>query len=142
MAVSSQPFSMRLAPATLGRLDRQARNRGETKTRVGERLLEEGLRMADHPSIVFRDGPTGRRAALAGGPDVWEVIGTLQSGDEKGEMAIAAIVEMGVVTRPQVEAALRYYGDYPDEIDSRIRRNLETADREYAAWRRAQDALA
>jgi hypothetical protein len=133
---------MRLAPATLGRLDHQARTRGESKSRVGERLIEEGLRMADHPMIVFRDGPTGRRAALFGGPDVWELIGTLQSGDEKGEAAITALVEMGVVTRAQAQAGLRYYADYPDEIDRRIRRNRETADREYAAWKRAQDALA
>jgi uncharacterized protein (DUF433 family) len=142
MAASTKPFSMRLAPATLGRLDRQARSRGETKTRVGERLIEEGLRMADHPSIVFRDGPAGRRAALVGGPDVWEVIGTLQSSGLKGEEAIDAAVEWGALTRAQVDAALRYYGDYPSEIDNRIRQNLETADREYAAWQRAQKALA
>jgi len=139
---ASQPFSMRLASATLDRLDRQARSRGESKTRVGERLLDEGLRMADHPGVVFRDGPAGRRAALAGGPDVWEVIGAIRSTEEKGEAAIAAVVELGVVTRAQADAAVRYYGDYPDEIDSRIRQNLETADREYAAWKRAQDALA
>jgi len=139
---AAQPFSMRLAATMLDRLDRQARSRGESKTRVGERLIDEGLRMADHPGVVFRDGPAGRRAALAGGPDVWEVIGALYGADEKGEAAIVALVESGVVTRAQVEAALRYYGDYPDEIDGRIRQNLETADREYAAWKRAQDALA
>lgn len=139
---SAQPFSMRLAAATLDRLDRQARSRGESKTRVGERLIDEGLRMAEHPGIVFRDGPAGRRAALAGGPDVWEVIASLQSAQEKGEAAIAALIELRVVTRAQIETAIRYYGAYPDEIDSRIRQNLETADREYAAWKRAQDALA
>jgi uncharacterized protein (DUF433 family) len=139
---SAQPFSMRLALTTLDRLDRQARSRGESKTRVGERLLDEGLRMAEHPGIVFRDGPVGRRAALAGGPDVWEVIGALRSSEEKGEAAIAALIDLGVVTRAQIEAAVRYYGDYQDEIDGRIRQNLETADREYAAWKRAQDALA
>jgi uncharacterized protein (DUF433 family) len=138
---ASKPFSMRLAPATLGRLDRQARNRGESKTRVGERLIEEGLRMAEHPMIVFRDGPAGRRAALFGGPDVWEVIGPLQGGEEKGEAAVAALMGLGIVTRAQAQAALRYYADYPEEIDRRIRQNQETADREYAAWQRAQDAL-
>ncbi len=35
--------------------------------------------MEEHPGIAFRDGPVGRRAALAGGPDVWEVIETLQN---------------------------------------------------------------
>lgn len=133
---------MRLASATLDRLDRQARSRGESKTRVGERLIDEGLRMAEHPGVVFRDGPSGRRAALAAGPDVWEAIGALQGAEERGEAAIAAVIELGVVTRAQIEAAVRYYGEYPEEIDSRIRQNLETADREYAAWKRAQDALA
>jgi hypothetical protein len=33
--------------------------------------------MEEHPGIAFRDGPSGRRAALAGGPDVWEAIVTL-----------------------------------------------------------------
>ena len=27
----------------------------------------------EDPLITFRDGPTGRRAGLLGGPDVWEV---------------------------------------------------------------------
>jgi hypothetical protein len=39
-----------------------------------ERLVTEGLDTLHHPGIVYRDGPTGRRAALAVGPDVWEVI--------------------------------------------------------------------
>jgi hypothetical protein len=40
-------------------------HRGEAKSRTAERLIDEGLRMEDHPGIVFRDGPAGRRAALA-----------------------------------------------------------------------------
>jgi hypothetical protein len=42
-------------------------------------LVDEGLRMAEHPGVVFRDGPSGRRAGLAGGPEVWEVIRAIQS---------------------------------------------------------------
>ena len=133
---------MRLAPATLGQLESQARRRGESKTRVGERLIEEGLRMAEHPSVVFRDGPAGRRAALAGGPDVWEVVETLQNAGAKGEAAIAATAEWGSLTVAQVRAAVRYYADYRDEVDAWIRENREQADREQAAWERAQDALA
>ena len=30
--------------------------------------------MADHPGVIFKDGPSGRRAALAYGPDSWESI--------------------------------------------------------------------
>ena len=41
---------------------------------IGERQIDEGLRMEAHPGIVFRNGPSGRRAGLAAGPDVWEVV--------------------------------------------------------------------
>jgi len=141
MAASPKPFSMRLAPATLDRLDRQARSRGESKTRVGERLIDEGLRMAEHPAIVFRDGPASRRAALSGGPDVWEVISALQAAEVQGEAAIVATAEWGALTVAQVRAAVRYYADYRDEIDAWIEQNRELADRELAAWERARDAL-
>ena len=133
---------MRLAKTTAAKLDTHARRRGESKSRLGERLIEEGLRMEDHPGIVFRDGPAGRRAALAGGPDVWEVIETLQGTGKPGERAIAATADWGSLSRAQVRTAVRYYADHREEIDERIRLNRDDADREHAAWRRAQDALA
>lgn len=133
---------MRLREATFARLEAHARRRGETKTRVGERLIEEGLRMEDHPGIVFRDGPAGRRAALAGGPDVWEVIETLQNSGEKGERALEAAAEWGSLSPAQVRTAVEYYADHRDEVDERIQLNREEADRHRAAWQRAQDALA
>jgi hypothetical protein len=37
---------------------------------AANRLVDEALRMNEHPGIVFRAGPTGRRAALAAGPGV------------------------------------------------------------------------
>jgi hypothetical protein len=133
---------MRLSEPTMSKLDAHARRRGETKTHIGERLIEEGLRMEDHPGIVFRDGPAGRRAALAGGPDVWEVVQTLQNTGEKGEAAITATSEWGSLSPAQVRTAARYYADHRDEVDERIRLGREEADREHAAWQRAQDALA
>ncbi|MGH2805285.1 MAG: ribbon-helix-helix protein, CopG family [Thermoleophilaceae bacterium] len=142
MSSKQMPFSMRMSRAGMARLAAHARRRGETRSRTAERLIEEGLRMADHPGIVFRDGPAGRRAALAGGPDVWEVVETLQGSGEKGERAIAATAEWGSLNPAQVRTAVRYYAEHREEVDERIRLNREDADREHAAWRRAQDALA
>ena len=45
------------------RLRRYATEHAESASALGERLIDEGLRMAAHPGIVFRDGPAGRRAA-------------------------------------------------------------------------------
>jgi hypothetical protein len=139
---SPKPFSMRLGERTMATLEAHSRRRGETKTRTGERLIEEGLRMEDHPGIAFRDGPSGRRAALAGGPDVWEVIDTLHNTGSKGEDAVLATADWGALTVAQVRAAVRYYADHRDEVDERIRFNREEADRQHAAWQRAQEALA
>lgn len=137
-----KPFSIRMSPQTLARLDVGAKRRGEPKARTAERLIDEGLRMADHPGIVFRDGPAGRRAALAGGPDVWQVVQTLKEAWPSQEQAIAGAMEWGNLTRAQVDVAVRYYADFPDEVDERIAHNREEAERQHAAWLRAQAALA
>jgi hypothetical protein len=126
----------------MAHLEAHARRRGETKTRIVERLIEEGLRMDEHPAITFRDGPAGRRAALAGGPDVWEVIDTLQRTGEKGDRAILATAEWGALTVAEVRAAVRYYGEHGDEIHARIRLNREEAERHQEAWRCEQEATA
>src|ERR1700690_2619 len=56
-----------------------AANPGMSLSSAANRLVDEALRMAEHPGVVFRPGPTGRRAALAGGPDVWEVVRAVRS---------------------------------------------------------------
>ena len=69
--------------------------------------------------ITFRDGPTGRRAGLISGPDVWEVAMWI---DDLGPVddAAAELALDGVVTRPQIDAVLAYRAAYPDEIQARI----------------------
>ena len=98
--------------------------------------------MEDHPGIVFRDGPAGRRAALASGPDIWEVIETLKGTELAGEQAIAATAEWGSLSLAQVRMAVRYYADFREEVDERIALNRAEADRQQAAWERARAALA
>jgi len=139
---SQKPFSIRMSEQTLARLDIGARRRGEAKSRTAERLIDEGLRMQDHPSIVFRDGPAGRRAALAAGPDVWEVIETLKGTGLRGEPAIAATAQWGNLTHARVDAAVRYYADFRAEIDDRIAFNRQEAEHQREASLRAQEALA
>jgi hypothetical protein len=136
-----KPFSIRMSERTLARLDAGSRRRGEPKARTAERLIDEGLRMEDHPGIVFRDGPAGRRAALAGGPDVWEVIETLRGTELAGEEAVAAAAEWGNLPVGQVRLAVRYYGDFRQEIDERIRLNRDEAERQRAGSERAREAL-
>lgn len=141
MSGASRQFSARLDPGVVDRLEARGARSGLNKSRLAERYLDEGMRMDDHPGIVFRDGPTGRRAGLAFGPDVWQVVQAVRA-NGRGEAAIRAAAEWMDLADAQVRAAIRYYSEFPDDIDERIRRNLEEADADEAAWRREQDALA
>jgi hypothetical protein len=101
-------------------------------------FVGEAIRAEEHPGIVFRPGPTGRRAAVTGGPDVWEVITGLHTvrsaePDLEGDPLITAVADIGA-DRAQVRMAVRYYAAYPDEIDHRIAVNNELADEAEAAW--------
>jgi hypothetical protein len=135
-------FSARWGLDVLERLERRSQEAQTNKSRLAERYVDEGTRMDAHPGIVFRDGPSGRRAALAAGPDVWEVMATIRMGDASGDAAIGAAAEILTISPSQVRVAVRYYGAYPDEIDERVRRNLDEADAAEAVWEREQAALA
>ncbi len=98
--------------------------------------------MEDHPGIIFRDGPAGRRAALAAGPDVWEVIETLRGTGLSGEQAIVVTAEWGSLTLAQVQTAVGYYAEFRAELDDWIAFNRSEAERLRAASERAQEAIA
>ncbi len=121
-------------PGAYERLKRRAAQRAESISSVGERLIDEGLRMEAHPGIVFRDGPSGRRAGLAAGPDVWEVVGLLRGLRGSVEERVAASAAQLGLTDAQVRTTSRYYAEFTDEIDAEIANNDDIANREMAAW--------
>jgi hypothetical protein len=71
---------------------------------------------------------------------VWEVIETLRGTGLAGDEAVAATAEWGNLTPVQVRAAVRYYAEYGEEVDERIRLNRQEAERQRAAWKRTQEA--
>ncbi|HVA58939.1 MAG TPA: hypothetical protein VNG13_00155 [Mycobacteriales bacterium] len=139
----SAPLSIRFDQAILDRLRRRARALpGATPSGLAQRLVDEGLRMAEHPGVVFKDGPTGRRAALALGPDIWEIVKVTREVDERGEAAVRAVAELLNLPAARIHCALRYYTAYPEEIDAEL--ELADADSRAAeeAWRAKQRLLA
>jgi len=132
---SAEYFTLRLNPETFRRIVRRSELSGQPKTALAEQYLQEGLCMAEHPGIVFRDGPAGRRPGLAGhGLDVWEIVETIQN---EGGNPQAAAAYLGI-NPTLVIAALDYYLDYTDEIDQWIDRNRALAVDAEASWRRRQ----
>jgi hypothetical protein len=140
--VMVNPVSIRFRRAeVLDQLKAEAGARHVSSSALAEELIEEGLRSRRHPLVIFRDGPTGRRAALVGGPDVWEVIGGVLGGDVPTDMRIERAVEQFALSTQQVGAALDYYASFTAEIDDEISDNLRAADEAEGAWRRRQDLL-
>ncbi len=76
------PVSTRYPTDTLKRLDRRARAEGHSRSTLIQRYVAEGIEMDEHPGVVFRSGPAGRRPGLLGGPDVWEVVAVHRSFDD------------------------------------------------------------
>ena len=111
--------SVRLDDRLAKKLRLSATAAGETLSDRLRRYAEEGARRDEHPMITFRDGPTGRRAGLITGPDVWEIAMWIDDLAAVKDPA-KTLAKDGVVTRAQIDAALRYRASYPDEVQARI----------------------
>src|SRR5437763_906282 len=95
-----------------------AANPGMSLSSAANRLVDEALRVSEHPGIVFRPGPTGRRAGLAGGPDVWEAVRAIKSapaaepGLAEDDLLTMVGGNTGVPVR-LLRIAIPYWASYP-----------------------------
>lgn len=117
--------SIRLDDELRQQLGAQATAEGATVTELIDRFVREGLAIAAHPGIVFKPGPAGRRAALAGGPDVWEVMAALRHTSGSESKRVGAVAEQLGLHERQVLIALEYAAAHRTEIEARIAANDE-----------------
>ena len=123
-------FSARFSRRLVERLNAHSGRVGQSNARVAERLIDEGLQMEEFPGIVFRTGPTGRRAGIAGGPDVWELVRDVRGAVLAGaDDPIDVVHRTTGVDRSKIELAVDYYAAYPDDVNARIRSADEAAER-------------
>jgi hypothetical protein len=116
----TRPTSFRLPDDLLARVDAEAIATGTSVTSLVASLLDEGLKSRRFPGVVYRNGPAGRRAGLARGPDVWEVIRAVRSAPGRGERRLHVVAESSGVALDEVRLAVEFYAAFPDEIDARI----------------------
>lgn len=83
-------------------------------------LIDEGLKTRQFPGIVYMDGPSGRRASLADGPDVWQIIRALQEVPTDQYDPVETICIESDLPERQVRLAVSFYEAYPDEIEAKI----------------------
>lgn len=145
---SSSPRSVRFDAAVNARLSAYvARHPGSSGSSVANRFVDEALRMDEHPGIVFRDGRSGRRAVLVGGPDVREVIRAVKSArtaepDLEATDVVTLVESNTGVPARLIDVAVRYWSSYPDEIDAWITEAEALEAEVFAAWERQQELLA
>jgi hypothetical protein len=126
----NKSFSARFSAEVVDKLEAHSSRIGESKARVAERLIDEGLQAEEFQGIIFRSGPAGRRAGVAGGPDVWEIVRDLKAAAAEGvQDPIDAVASATGLDRSKVDLAASYYAAYPDDVDERIRMEEEAAER-------------
>lgn len=98
---------------------------------------------AEYPGVLFREGPTGRRAGLAAGPDVREVIRALRSAraadPSLNEAGLFDLLADNTGVSPQLlRAAVDYWSAFPEEIDAAVERAAVIEQAALTAERRAR----
>ena len=120
--------SFRISDATKARLASRAAREGMTATALLGQLIVEGIDQLDYPGIIFRGPAHDRRAALAAGPDIWEIVARLQELDGSEEQRISLLSAESDLHPRLIRIALDYAADHADEVRVRIDRNRAMAE--------------
>jgi hypothetical protein len=137
--MSSSSTSFRLSERAKRRLADRAQREAVSATALLERLIIEGVDVLDHPGIIYRGPNHARRAALAGGPDVWEIVARLRELPGSEEDRIEVLAAETELHPRQIRAALEFAAAHSDDVETYIDRNEEAiaAGREATERRRA-----
>jgi AAA+ ATPase superfamily predicted ATPase len=137
--MAAKSTSFRLSDEARQRLHERAEREGVSATALLERLIIEGVDTVEHPGIVYRGPSDDRRAGLAGGPDVWEVVARLRELEGSEEQRIATLADEVDLHPRQIRTALEFAARHAAEIERRIDRNERAIaeNREAAEQRRA-----
>ena len=134
--------SFRISDTARARLASRAAREGVTVTALLDQLIIESTDQLDHPGIVFRGPAHDRRAGLAAGPDVWEIIARLQELDGTEEQRISLLAEESDLHPRLIRIALDYAAEHPKEISERISRNRAMVERSHKTAQQRQALLA
>jgi uncharacterized protein (DUF433 family) len=128
-------MNVELSDQISGVVEATARSRGqETGSFIAE-LATEAMKMRLVPGIVFADGAAGRRARIEGtGIEVFEVIQAYLAADRNRDDLRQAF---DWLADRQVDAALAYYRQFPDDVEPFLFHSDEEFETFFAeAWRK------
>ncbi|MGH3201135.1 MAG: hypothetical protein ACRDOA_14355 [Streptosporangiaceae bacterium] len=134
--------SFRISDTARARLASRAAREGATATALLDQLIIEGIDQLDYPGIIFRGPAHDRRAALAAGPDVWEVVARLQELEGSEEQRVGLLAAESDLHPRLIRIALDYAAEHAGEIRERIARNRDMAERSRRMARERESLLA
>jgi hypothetical protein len=134
--------SFRISDTARSRLAARAAQEGVTATALLDQLITEGADQLDFPGVVFRGPAHDRRAGLAAGPDIWEIIARLQELDGTEEQRITMLSDESDLHPRLIRIALDYAAEHASQIRDRINRNHDLADHSRETARQRQALLA
>jgi hypothetical protein len=134
--------SFRISDTARTRLTSRATREGMTATALLDQLIIEGTDQLDYPGIIFRGPAHDRRAALAVGPDVWEVVARLQELEGSEEHRISLLTAESDLHPRLIRIALDYAAEHANEVRELIDRNRAMTERSRAMARERESLLA
>jgi hypothetical protein len=126
--VVTQAASLPVSDELAARIQAQSDASGLPAPALAASLIDEGLKTRRYPGIVYKDGPAGRRASLAGGPDVWQVIRALSEVPEDGSDPVMTVSIEADLHPAAVRLAMQFHDAYPDEIKAMLDANQRAAE--------------
>ncbi len=116
------PVSLRLPDAVSEKVRTLATLEHRSLAEMTKLLIEEAIILREFPDIEFTEGPTGRRATMRTGLDVWEIVEPYLLAGKDWQVLRQSYPDLDEAV---LRSALRYYEAYPDEIEARIARNQQ-----------------
>jgi len=133
--------SFRISDTARSHLAARAAHEGVTATALLDQLIIEGIDQLDHPGVIFRGPAHDRRAALAAGPDIWEIIARLQDLHGTEEQRITLLSEESDLHPRLIRIALDYAAEHAQQIRERIAHNRDLAGRSRTTAQQRQALL-
>ena len=129
----ASPITTRLPDWLDGDLKELFARTREGRSEGLRRIVEEWWAMDRFSEIEFREGVSGRRASVRGGPDVWEI---MMVAEDYGDDLAGLRAHFEWLPREKLDHALAYAATFPDqirhelELNERVGRMLEARARE------------
>jgi uncharacterized protein (DUF433 family) len=118
--MSANPMTTRLPEWLDEELEDVFAHSGEDRSEGFRRIAEEWWTLQHFPAIEFRDGVTGRRASIRGGPDVWEIVMVAR---DYGADLEGLYQHFSWIPREEMDQALTYAEKFADRVNERVEHN-------------------